>query len=440
MDEPENRSVFGDQQQSNSGQGQPVGSVMSKKRKTYVSFSQTLCDICAEIPVCTMCTNCRKIYCKICSDVHTESEKDHHIIHIPHVAGNQEEIICGKCVKNKAEQLCTTCLNLMCESCAESQIHTSCKGTKMLIIYQGHPKLQRQKSEEKLNYFQDLSIKKREEPYPIRICGMSYIADGRLVLVDKNNRNLLVFKSKEEKIRTYLEEEPHALTSMTGQHIAITFPFQMEIRIYKISENSIGKLNRIGLPSFGLYNSKPYSIAFDNDFFVVEVGEGDDGKIIIMNDKQIHNEIHNKNFAYFTGNTIRLALEVKNHNPLEGRVFLSALSKNVVFCVDFQGKEVWKVSIPSPRGISIVQEDCTPGNNLVICSRRCNALFGLNKDNGRDKQILLSGGKINLPRFISYNNKNRLLCIQVTKGDDEDESVSFIEVRPQLSIKPTKTI
>lgn len=396
-----------------------------------LSFSQTLCDKCIEILVCTVCITCRKLYCKSCCDVHTESEKDHTILHIPHVAAENQEIKCGKCKNKTAEQLCTICLNLMCESCAESHVHEGNEGTRMMIIYHGHPKLLRQNSEEKLNFFRDLSIDKRGELYPIRICGISYIADGRLILVDKRNRNLLVFQSKEEKNRLHLEEEPHALTSMTGQHIAITFPFEMEIRIYKISENSIDKLNIIFLPSLKLHNLKPYSIAYDNDFFVVEVGEGDDGMIIIMNDTKIHYEIPNKNRAYFTGNTIRLALEVNNKNPLEGRVFLSALSKNVVFCVDFLDNEIWKVSIPSPRGISVVPENCIPRNNLVICSRRCNTIFGLNKENGSDKQILLSEGKIKLPRYITCNNKDRLLCILVATENDKDkeETVSCVEVR-----------
>lgn len=397
------------------------------------SFSQIVCDNCAEIPVCTVCINCREIFCKVCCDLHTESEKDHKILHIPHAAGNQE-IICGICDKKTAQQLCTVCLNLLCESCAERQVHRRCKGTKMMIIYHGRQKLPRLKAKEKLQYFQDLSIEKKEERYPIRICGISYIADGRLILVDKRNRNLLVFKSNEVKIRTNLEDEPHALTSMTGQHIAITFPFKMEIRIYKISENSIDKLSIISLPALELYNLKPYSIAFDNDFFVVEVGEGDDGMIIVMNDTQIHKKIYNKNFAYFTGHTIRLAVEIKFSSQLEGRIFISALSKNVVLCVDFEGEEIWKVSIPSPRGISVIPEDCIPGNNLVICSRLCNAIFGLNKENGSDKQILLSEDKIKLPRFISYNSKDRLLGIQVAKGVDEDKAVSFVEFSAPIEI------
>lgn len=382
-----------------------------------------------------MCLTCRELYCKSCCDVHTESEKDHKILHIPHIDAGNQEIKCQteicKSKSKTAEQFCTICFDLMCESCAESHVHEGYEGTRMMIIYHGHPKLLRQNSEEKLNFFRDLSIDKRGELYPIRICGISYIADGRLILVDKRNRNLLVFQSKEEINRFHLGEEPHALTSMTGQHIAITFPSEMEIRIYQISENSIDKLKIICLPSLKLRNLKPYSIAYDNDIFVVEVGEGDDGKIIIMNDTKIHDEIPNKNRAYFTGNTIRLALEVKNQNPLEGRVFVSALSKNVVFCVDFKGNDIWKVSIPSPRGISVVPEDCIPRNNLVICSRRCNTIFGLNKENGSNKQILLSEGKIKLPRYITCNNKDRLLCIQVGTEDDKDveETVSCVEVR-----------
>ncbi|CAG2196985.1 unnamed protein product [Mytilus edulis] len=81
---------------------------------------------------------------------------------------------------------------------------------------------------------------------------------------------------------------------------------------------------------------------------------------------------------------------LKARDPLEGVIFVSAMSKKMVSCVDFKGNKLWTVPVPSPRGLIIVP-DCTPGKNMVLCSRRCSAIYGLSKDDGTDEILLAKG-------------------------------------------------
>ncbi|CAC5392026.1 unnamed protein product [Mytilus coruscus] len=399
--------------------------IISKVGDTALFTKNRDCHTCSGISVCAICIDCKTTYCDVCCNAHTKYNTEHRVCQIQHVARSQKEIVCDSCTKTKADQLCKECWKPKCESCAKVHNHKGQEGTEMMIIYQGPPTLSTQKSEQNIQnmkHLYNISITKEENGDPVRICGISYIEDGRIVIVDSNNRKLIVFKVGKEQLRLPLKEEPRSMTAVTGNRIAITFAYTMEIRIYQIFEETItDDPEIINLPSLELRNLKPFSIAFDKGFFAVEIGEGDDGRVIILDNTKIHTTIFNHNkYAFFTGNTIRLALEVKTHDPLEGHIFVSAMSKKMVSCVDFKGNKLWTVPVPSPRGLVIVPEECTSGKNMVLCSRRCSAIYGLSKNDGTD-EILLAKGRIKSPRFVAYNSSDRLLCIQVAKGNDEDE-------------------
>lgn len=375
--------------------------------------------------MCAACIDCKTTYCDICCNAHTKYYTEHRVCQIQHVAKSQKEIVCDSCTTKKADQLCKECWKPKCESCAKVHNHRGKEGTEMMIIYQGPPSLTTQKSEQNtqsMKHLYNISITKEENGDPVRICGISYIEDGRIVIVDSNNRKLIVFKLGKEQLRIQLKEEPRSMTAVTGNQVAITFAYTMEIHIYNIFKETItDEPEIINLPSLVQRNLKPFSIAFDNGLFAVEIGEGDDGRVIILDKTKIYATILNHNkYAFFTGNTIRLALEVKTHEPLEGHIFVSAMSKKMVSCVDFKGNKLWTVPVPSPRGLIIIPEECTTGKNMVLCSRRCSAIYGLSKNDGTD-EILLAKGRIKSPRFVAYNSSDRLLCIQVAKGNDEDE-------------------
>ena len=68
--------------------------------------------------------------------------------------------------------------------------------------------------------------------------------------------------------------------------------------------------------------------------FAVEIEEGKNGGIFIINGygRVICSVPNVSSFACFTGNTIRLALDMENR-----RIFVSALCKKSAHCIDFNG-------------------------------------------------------------------------------------------------------
>jgi hypothetical protein len=79
---------------------------------------------------------------------------------------------------------------------------------------------------------------------------------------------------------------------------------------------------------------KTLSISYNKKHFAVEIEEGKNGGIFIINGygRVICSIPNVSSFAFFTGNTIRSALDMENR-----RIFVSALCKKSVHCIDFNG-------------------------------------------------------------------------------------------------------
>lgn len=269
-----------------------------------------------------------------------------------------------------------------------------------------------------------------DDEYPVRICGLGYLENGKLAMADSNNRKLIVIDPKNKLIvlEKKLGKEPRAMTAMNGNEIAITFPYKEEIQVYIINSNGnkksmeINEGKTICLSKIGLPRLKPFSISFDKDVFAVEVGEGEDGRIVIIDNKD--NSVRHRITpnAFFTGHTIRLALDMSN----EGQLFISAMGIKMVSCIDFKNEEKCSISIPSPRSIIMIPDEHSNSKSIILSSRRCNAIYRLNQDTYEEKILQsLEGSKIDSPRYIAYHEKGGKLCVQVVKNSTEDELAIF---------------
>ena len=120
------------------------------------------------------------------------------------------------------------------------------------------------------------------------------------------------------------------MTKLYDNRVAISFPHEREIRLYDIFNKSVNLSKTIDLQSIG----KPFSISYHKKHFAVEIGEGKNGGISIINGYgKVKSSVPNvRSFAFFTGNTIRLALDMKNRC-----IFVSALGSKSVHCIDFDG-------------------------------------------------------------------------------------------------------
>lgn len=386
--------------------------------------------------VCEVCIDCKRNQrlCDSCCVHHNKLNQDHRVCQIQHIAPCQEKIDCAECNVKQADRVCIVCCTPYCKSGGYCLDH---KEKAMKKIYEGTLD-STVKSTEPVNKFlekmETIEVPENEGKFPVRICGIAFLENGTLTVVDTNNNNLIVFHPHDRLnvLTKKLQDQPRSMTSMTESEIAITFPYDQKIQIYKIvldeNENTmkVEEVKKIYLPDInlsdiGLPNQRPFSITFDKldkGFFAVEVGEGVDGIIAIIENNETNSVKHTINpNAFFTGHTIRLALDMSNR----GKLFISALGTKMVSCIDLYSNEQWSTSIPSPRSIILIPEEYNPGKRIILSSRRCNAIYGLSHETGESE--ILRGSKS--PRYMAYYEKEKKLCVQVEKTTNKDMLVIF---------------
>jgi hypothetical protein len=239
----------------------------------------------------------------------------------------------------------------------------------------------------------------------IRICGIAILHKRIVVVVDCNNRNIMAFDNANEIDTHKLDGEPRGMCGAYDNKFAVTFPDMKEIRLFAIQDSKIRLGNTFSVSSFG----KPFSISYNSDHYAVEIGEGEDGMILILDSKgEVTNTIPNVlDYGYFTGHTIKLCL-----NKHADCVYVSSMSKKEISSIQFDGSINWHIGVPSPRGMLFIPGTTVSDMNLILASRRGNTIYQINRKNG-SKNILKTGGEISGPRYIAYEPTENLLCLQL---------------------------
>jgi hypothetical protein len=199
----------------------------------------------------------------------------------------------------------------------------------MLIKYNGVA-YQRGNTEGTSKLERKYTISTEENVEPLSIRGIAFLAEDRILLVDYNRSEIKIFKENSFICSYQLKQEPNCMTKLYDNRVAISFPHEREIGLYDIFNQSVNLSKTIDLKLIG----KPFSISYHKKHFAVEIGEGKNGGISIINGHgKVKCSVPNvRSFAYFTGNTIRLALDMKNRC-----IFVSALGSKSVHCIDFDG-------------------------------------------------------------------------------------------------------
>lgn len=330
------------------------------------------------------------------------------MIQTQQIAAHQNKIICKRC-KKIAEIFCTICWKGFCTLCTKDH---QCENNRIIFINKTHSECKRQKCVDmQIKLSHRYNVYFRDDEKPVRIFGIAFLADNTIVALDWNNRKLIVFKSKEEKMKKDTIDEPCAMTVMTENKFAVTYPNQKYIQIYKLILDAKQNTYIISEEMKATILDKPFNIAYHAGKFAVEVGEGEDGRIIIYNIDHVDQKVTEAHvipcsFSFFSGRLIRLALT-------DDHVFISALGKRMISCLDFAGKKIWHKSIPSPISL-IVTEDHTLRDKLFVSSKMCNAIYEMKKENG-NYEILKSTDEIRLPRYMAYNSDTKMFCVLVEK-------------------------
>lgn len=368
---------------------------------------------------------CEKLYCGICSQVHLKYFPKHTLCRIEHFFTSTGDVYCKKCTKEVAKYVCKECRKILCIFCGKTH---HCDKVSLKELINSDIKRVRSKTKQ-CNNDEIEHIETCEISSDVRICGIAFLSDCRVVVGDNYNYRLVVFDGKELNFMYDLKYEPRGIAQLTGNEIAVTFADQYQIRIYKI-ENKDALLTRLidFKKEKSLEKLKPFSIAYDNNRFVVEAGEGDDGCIVLLDYEGVWLKTINikNNLVHFCGHTIRMALDMsRNGDTLtDGQIFISAISRMSVSCIDLEGNEIWTTILTDPRGIVVIKEVTKSKKNLIVASKACSAIFRLNKHDKKDEPLLAKGDVIN-PRYIAYHADKNLLCVHITTDTHEQQLLLY---------------
>lgn len=244
----------------------------------------------------------------------------------------------------------------------------------------------------------------------VRIRGVALLPDGRIVIADYANRELHVF-NLEGKVdfRKKLQKEPRGLVRIDENNIAVTFAYEKEIYLFSIHSYRAVNYKIFDLKDIG----KPFSIAYDNKHFLVEVGEREDGKLVIFDeDASETTVIPNNKYAHFTGNSIDLGL-----NMDQEEVYLSSINNKAVYCFSINGETKWVASVPIPQGITAIRNSSSESRIILVTNKNGpHTLYEMCSSDGRTHMMEYKDPVLS-PRYITSTtiDESMFLCVEVAK-------------------------
>lgn len=325
---------------------------------------------------------------------------------------------CAVCYDPVPNKVCQGCSIIYCKKCSCKNVHHTHKSIVPTMTQQLEDSKRKQKRDRKV------SIKYKYKTENSDINGLACLQGGIVTATDYNSHQLLVFRpDRTDKQDWELHMEPRSLTKLENPKIAISFADNKCIRIFEIKNDGILEhiQDKIDLKDIG----KPYNISYSNGWYAVEIGERKNAYVAIVRKTEDNIEIKYKiphngySYGYFTGNTLRLALDVANDI-----FYTSAIGKQSVYCVGLDGTiKCHPVKVPSPREIHIANAG-SETRIILFASNKGNAVHRLLLGNGHlpnsahEFEVLLDEeNDIKNPEHVSYDSESKLLCVSMDNGD-----------------------
>lgn len=353
-----------------------------------------------------MCINCKTHYCIACLKVHLDT-KEHIVTTLENafITRGTFNTKCEVCKDNLAKEYCIIHEHLVCTSCKCFNMQSlECNRTKILLPLSHETK--RFTSANDVTYEKSFKISESQKDLSLRrVCGIIAVPQNTILLADTQNQELLWYANYEFKRSFALCGEPVALVCLFDSHIAMSFPQQRTIIEYIFEENKteLEKGKEIDLQKFG----KPCSLAYSNGFYAVELGKGDSGYIgIFQYDKGNFVKKISIDYGYFTGCTIRLAMDNKSET-----LFVSAVGIKKILCINrTTGEGKWSAEMPSPRAILFFSADLVGYETLLVANKRSDVIYKVNP-NDRKREVFLFENGLSGPRFMAYDKCSKFLYV-----------------------------
>ncbi|XP_071131376.1 uncharacterized protein [Mytilus edulis] len=395
-----------------------IGTVSDISTDNKPRFST--CKLCEKETAFAFCCDCQGFYCETCAHNHMEF-KDHHVIQTKQLQ-SENKTKCYSCTEKYPNMVCRECENVFCSDCVHDCGHSHDSNlVKQLIITE--PIVIETVVITKSEYKSEVLRKKYNVPISsnkseTRIRGIAFLESGQFVLADCKARQLKIFSDKNQIFTKDLNMEPRGMTGIARNRVAVTFAYEKKIIFYDIKLLDVKKHDEFNLKDIG----KPFQIAYHNNSFVVEVNEGKDGRIVILDHTGgTRHVIPNNNweFGYFTGNTFRLQLDM-----IKKEVYVAAIGRKTVYCLDFSGDIKWRAKVPSPRSLVVLHSTQNNTSTLLLASRKASMIYKLictknTSDNEKyDVKLveMVDQKQIEQPDYMAYDLENHLMYSEVANG------------------------
>lgn len=386
----------------------------------------------------TYCIECEQLYCHKCSRVHRRQKatRSHSLVDITNISNDFDRSIvrhkCNACDDSETVNgLCLVCFELFCEDCIKR--HKALKATLNHNVIAAHllkaddlvsvheseadgdkysvakshrsdassAQVQIGKGPYSGVFTHEFMSSAKSDKEVTSVRGIAILTNGYIVVADYKNRSLKLFNKDLTFVSAKdMKDEPRGMAYiLPDDQVAVTFSDKKEVRLFKFESNKIRTHK-----SFKM-KEKPFSIGYHKNYLAIEVGEGDDGAIHIVDINGKQRAVipgFTRSYGQFTGNTIRLALDYAKE-----LVFVCDVVKERVHCLNFLGTLKWSVHVESPRGI-ILHED-----HLFIASSESHKIYQMSADDGVLYMLFDEDNRIKRPRYIAFQPKLKTLAVEI---------------------------
>lgn len=348
------------------------------------------------------CCSCNYFFCIICSDFHVLENIHHRIVKIKENGiCPGKAVICSKCKTSKSHHVCAICFKLLCKNCncRHSNVPINVK-----LLQQNITKTHEYHDKTGLmnisNLKANIDVHSSYSFHNVKIGGLSIFDRNKVIAVDLKNEKFMI-KAQEIEISDHqIGYQPRAMVQTSFCEVAISCSYKKIIEIFIFSGNEWRLKRTIDMQVFG----EPFNIAYNEEHFVVEIGDFDSGFLVVIDDsnKEIARINESEDMISFAGHSIRLALDMKST-----RIFIAAAERMNVSCIDFKGIIQWIIPIPTPSDLIYVPQLMSYGRTILLASKKTDTIYFVSASNGCFEKLI----SFNDPRYIAYDSNDNMLAV-----------------------------